>query len=63
MSSENINKQLLSINEVAEILDVNPETLRRWDNEGKLKAIRIGKLGHRRYKRKDIDDLLNKNNI
>ncbi len=51
--------KLLSINEVARLFDVHVETLRRWDNEGKLKAVRIGKLGHRKYKRSDIDKLLN----
>ena len=53
------NEQLLSINEVARLFDVHVETLRRWDNEGKLKAVRIGKLGHRKYKKSDIDKLLN----
>ena len=49
------NEQLLSINEVARLFDVHVETLRRWDNEGKLKAVRIGKLGHRKYKKSDIE--------
>lgn len=41
--------QFLSIREVATMLKVHPETLRRWDKEGKLKSVRAGKLGHRRY--------------
>ncbi len=52
------NKELLTITEVAELFGVHPETLRRWDNEGKLKALRIGKLGNRRYRRTDIEQLL-----
>lgn len=51
-------KELLTINEVAEIFGVHPETLRRWDNDGKLKAIRIGEFGHRKYRREDIDKLV-----
>lgn len=51
-------KELLSLKEVSELLGVNPASLRRWDNEGKLKAVRIGNLGHRKYKRGDIDKLL-----
>lgn len=47
--------KLLRIREVAEMLGVNPETLRRWDREGKLKAIIISKRGDRRYKREDIE--------
>jgi len=62
MNTENSNSEkLLTINEVAEILSVHPETLRRWDNLGKLKAIRVGK-GHRRYKKSDIDNLLRSGN-
>ncbi len=51
-------KELLTIIEVAEMFSVHPETLRRWDNEGKLKAIRIGERGHRKYRRKEIEKLL-----
>lgn len=49
--------KLLNINQVAKILGVVPTTLRRWDNNGKLKAIRIGNkrgVGERRYRREDI---------
>lgn len=52
------NKELLTIKEVAQILGVHPETLRRWDNEGKLKAVRIGQFGHRKYKKSDIESLI-----
>ena len=46
---------LLKIREAAQRLNVNPETLRRWDRQGRLKAIRIGKRGDRRYKEEDIE--------
>ncbi len=49
--------KLLRIREAAEMLGVNPETLRRWDREGKLKAIIISKRGDRRYKKEDIEKL------
>jgi DNA (cytosine-5)-methyltransferase 1 len=52
------NKALLTINEVAKIFNVHPATIRRWDNEGKLKAVRIGERGHRKYKKDDIETLL-----
>lgn len=48
---------LLTIHEAAHILKVHPATLRRWDEEGKLKAVRIGtrkRVGDRRYRLKDI---------
>lgn len=52
--------KLLRIREAAEILGVNPETLRRWDREGKLKAIIISKRGDRRYRKEDIEGFLKK---
>ncbi len=52
------NPKLLRIKEAAEILGVNPETLRRWDNEGRLKAVRMGKRGDRRYKMEDLQKII-----
>ncbi len=52
--------KLLRIRETAKILGVNPETLRRWDREGKLPAIIISKRGDRRYKKEDIEAFLKK---
>jgi len=39
--------KLLTIRQVAEILNVHVETLRRWDKSGRLKAIRINDRGDR----------------
>ena len=53
--------RLLNINQVAKILGVVPQTLRRWDRDGKLKAIRVGNkkgVGERRYRREDIIKLI-----
>ena len=45
---------LISIKEAASILSVSTKTLRRWDDEGVLPAIKtVG--GHRRYLQDDID--------
>ena len=46
--------KLLKIRKAAEMLGVNPETLRRWDRDGSFKAIRIGKRGHRMYDESEI---------
>lgn len=56
----NINKELLTIREVAGFLGVHQQTLRRWDVEGKLKSIRVGQFGHRKYKKSDIENILKK---
>jgi DNA (cytosine-5)-methyltransferase 1 len=54
----NDKPKLLRIKEAAELLGVNPETLRRWDNEGRLKAVRIGKRQDRRYRPEDIQKII-----
>jgi len=48
---------LVSITKAAKFLGVCAETLRVWDNEGKLKAVRT-KGGHRRYKLSDIEKMM-----
>lgn len=47
-------KQLLTLPETMEYLNVSKPTLHRWDKSGKLKAIRTGG-GHRRYRLSDVE--------
>jgi len=51
---------ILTLQQACEILNCHPNTLRNWDNEGTLKAIRFGKRGDRRYRKEDILNILNK---
>lgn len=46
--------EILTIGEVAEILNVSAITLRRWDNAGTLKAFRPHNRTKRRYHKKDV---------
>lgn len=46
--------EYLTMQEVVNILKVHPNTLRNWDKEGTLKAVRIGKRNIRRWKKTDI---------
>lgn len=46
--------KLLSIQEAADFLGVNPETLRRWDRTGKLVAIKMSDRGDRKYRYEDL---------
>jgi excisionase family DNA binding protein len=55
------DKGLLKIREAALLLGVNPETLRRWDRDGILVAVKVGKRGDRRYKKEDIENFIEKN--
>ena len=48
-----ISKELLTIDEVGEMLKVSKMTLHRWDKNGVLKKIEVG--GHRRYRRSDVE--------
>lgn len=53
--------EYLTLTQVGELLQVHPNTLRNWDKNGTLKAIRIGAGKLRRYKKNDILALLEKN--
>lgn len=59
---ENNGKQpdILTLRQACEILNCHPNTLRNWDNNGYLKAIRFGTRGDRRYRHKDIEKILNR---
>lgn len=47
------NGELLSIGQAAQLLGVHSDTVRRWTDTGRIKAIRtLG--GHRRYLRADV---------
>jgi excisionase family DNA binding protein len=45
---------MLTINEVAQLLNVHINTVRRWSNQGVLKAYRIGSRGDRRFRQEDV---------
>jgi len=53
--------KLIDINEAASLIKVNPETLRRWDRDGKLIAIKVNNRGDRRYKEADILEFIKVN--
>lgn len=50
-----MEEKLLTITEAAEILGVSLDTLRRWDKNGKLVAIRKEGGVHRYYRQSDLD--------
>ena len=52
--------KLLSLKETEQLLNVSKSTLQRWDNSGKLIALRT-EGGHRRYKQSDIERLIGEN--
>lgn len=46
---------MLTTSDVARILSIHINTVRRWSNQGVLKSYRIGSRGDRRFKKEDID--------
>ncbi len=49
---------MLTASDVAQFLNVHINTVRRWSNQGILKAYRIGSRGDRRFRQGDIADFL-----
>ena len=45
---------MLTVSDVARLLNVHVNTVRRWSNQGILKAYRIGSRGDRRFQEEDI---------
>lgn len=52
-----ITKELLTRKDIAELCQVSPLTVIRWEHDGKLPAIRLG-AGSVRYKRADVQAFL-----
>ena len=57
-----MNKELYSPKEAAKILGVTVITLQRWDNIGKIKAVRTPN-NRRRFHKSEIEKLLGENQI
>ncbi len=49
---------MLTVREVSQLLHVHSNTLRRWSDQGIIKAYRIGPRGDRRFRAEDRAVLL-----
>lgn len=54
-----MDKKLLSIGKTAKLLGVSIQTLRRWDQAGKLQPFRPTPIGNRYYLRENIELFIN----
>ena len=57
-NNDNAISPMLTVAEACRLLNVHGNTLRRWSNQGIIKAYRLGFRGERRFKREEIEALL-----
>ena len=50
-------KEYLTLSEASELIGKSKETLRRWDREGKLNAVREPMSNYRVYRKSDVQTL------
>ena len=53
--------RMLTITEAADLLGVSCTSLRRYANEGKIRVYRVGSGKHRRFRKRDVLEYLEKN--
>jgi len=58
MSQPNISSPMLTASDVARLLSLHVNTVRRWTDKGIINAYRIGSRGDRRYRQEDINSFL-----
>jgi len=63
MVSSNKIEPMLTIGEVARLLHIHNNTVRRWSDQGILKVYRITHRGDRRFRREDIARFLAELNV
>ena len=54
MEQNGVISTMLTTSDVARIFNVHASTIRRWSNQGMIKAYRIGPRGERRFRREDV---------
>ena len=53
-------EKMLTVRDVANFLHLHTNTVRRWSNEGRLQAIRMGPRGDRRFPQENVLRLMSK---
>ena len=62
MVSDNKLGPMLTVREVARLLNVHPNTLRRWSDVGRIRVYRITHRGDRRFRERDVAHFLDQLN-
>jgi len=55
---ERLGQRMMTIEEVARLLNVHTNTVRQWNHRGLIKAYRLGPRGDRRFTEKDVVEFL-----
>ena len=58
MVDDDMSQSLMTVSEVARLLHVHSNTVRRWSDQGLIKAYRVSRRGDRRFSRQDISNFL-----
>jgi excisionase family DNA binding protein len=58
MVDDSLSQSLITVSEAAQLLHAHDNTVRRWSDQGLIKAYRIGRRGDRRFSRQDINRFL-----
>ena len=53
--------QMLTVNQVAYLLNIHPGTVRRWEKKGQLKSYRLGPKKVIRFRKDDLYGFINGN--
>lgn len=53
--------RMLTITEAAELIGISCSSLRRYADEGRIKVYRIGTGRHRRFRKRDVLEFLERN--
>ena len=63
MVSDNEIEPMLTVREVARLLHIHSNTVRRWSDRGIIRAYRITRRGDRRFRREDTARFLAELNV
>ncbi|OIO50258.1 MAG: hypothetical protein AUJ11_03060 [Parcubacteria group bacterium CG1_02_44_65] len=56
-----MDSKLLTIGQASKMVGVSIQTLRRWDDVGRLPSVRKPKGGHRHYRKEDVENYIKSN--
>ncbi len=55
--------RMLTLSEASELLGVSKSTIRRLSNIGEIKSFRVGTGKHRRFKKSELIEYLERNSV